>query len=92
MNVGTICPKVLGMGDSPFKSHRSIIELWGSREAMASDVGASNWAVIKWWGRDNIPSKWWPQVLSTDLARSAGVTSDLLARLAVREAPAEARP
>jgi hypothetical protein len=85
---GTDCPIKLGMSD--LDSFRSIIELWDSREAMASDVGAGNWAVIKWWKRDNIPSEWWVRVLSTGRAKSAGVTSDLLAELAARES-AEAR-
>lgn len=57
---------------------------------MAADVGAGNWAVIKWWKRDNIPSEWWTRVLSTSRAAEAGITSDLLARLAARDV-AEAR-
>lgn len=73
------------MVDSPLTSFRSVIELWSSREAMAADVGARNWSVIKWWSRDTIPSKWWPAVLSTDTAKSGGVTLDILARLAARE-------
>jgi hypothetical protein len=66
-------------------SFRSVIELWPSREAMSEDVGAGNWAVIKWWRRDSIPSKWWPAVLSTAKAAEAGVTLDVLARLTARE-------
>lgn len=57
---------------------------------MASDVGAANWAVIKWFKRDNIPAEWWSSVLSTDLAREKGVSAELLTRLAARE-PAEMR-
>lgn len=71
--------------DSQITSFRSLIELWGSREAMASEVGASNWAVIKWFKRDNIPSEWWTRVLSTEKAKTIGLTSDLFARLATRE-------
>ena len=67
------------------KSHRSVIELWSSRKAMADDVGAENWAVIKWWRRGTIPAKCWPAVVSTKKAAAAGVTLDLLASLA-REA------
>lgn len=73
------------MSDSLLTSFRSVMELWDSREAMAADVGAGNWAVIKWFKRDNIPSKWWPAVLSTDKAVAAGLTLELLARLAARE-------
>jgi hypothetical protein len=77
--------------DSQLTSHRSVIDLWPSREAMAAEVGAGNWAVIKWFKRDSIPSKWWPNVLSTERAKQAGVTSDLLARLASRNVLEEAR-
>ena len=73
------------MSDSDLTSFRSVIELWASREAMAADVGAKNWAVIKWFKRDNIPSEWWLLVLSTERARAAGATSDLFARFAARE-------
>ncbi len=52
---------------------------------MASDVGAGSWAVRKWLKRDNIPSEWWSAVLSTGKAREAGITADLLTRLAARE-------
>jgi hypothetical protein len=82
---GTECPINLGMSDSGLTSFRSVIELWDSREAMAADVGANNWAVIKWFKRDNIPSEWWLLVLSTEQARAAGATSDLFARLAARD-------
>lgn len=76
-------------------SFRAIIELWPSREAMASDLReidpeASAASVSKWWQRDNIPSDWWFAVLRTGKAAAAGVSSDVLTRLAARE-PAEAR-
>lgn len=86
LQTGTNCPNNLGMPDSRPTSFRSVIDLWESREAMAADVGAGNWAVIKWFKRDNIPSKWWPRVLSTETAKAAGVGADLLAScLAARE-------
>jgi hypothetical protein len=71
--------------DPHLTSFRSVIELWASREAMAADVGARNWSVIKWWGRNTIPSKWWPAVLLTEKAKAGGVTLDILARLASRK-------
>lgn len=74
---------MLGMTEPT--SFRSIIELWASREGMAADVGAKNWAVIKWFKRDNIPAEWWSAVLATERARDGGVTAELLARLAARE-------
>jgi hypothetical protein len=85
---GTDSPIVMSMAD--LTSFRSIIDLWESRDAMAADVGAGAWAVRKWVKRDNIPSDWWSAVLATDKAREAGVTSDLMTRLAAREI-AEAR-
>lgn len=75
----------MSVTDSQLTSFRSVITLWDSREAMAADVGTRNWSVIKWFSRDTIPSKWWPAVLSTEKAKAAGVTFDLLVRLAERE-------
>lgn len=84
MIFGTGCPILTSMSD--LTSFRSIIDLWDSREEMATDVGAGSWAVRKWLKRDNIPSEWWSAVLATEKARAAGVTADLLTRLAAREA------
>jgi len=86
LQFGTIGPNNLDMPtDSPLTSFRSIIDLWASREAMASDVGTSNWSVIKWFKRDVIPSEWWTRILATEKAKTAGVTADLLARLAAKQ-------
>lgn len=85
---GTDCPIDSCMRD--LDSFRSIIDLWDSREALAADVGAGAWAVRKWLKRDNIPSEWWSALLATEKAKAAGVSADLLARLAARE-PAEGR-
>lgn len=87
LQIGTLCPNNWGMTDSVPASFRAIIDLWPSREAMSADVGGglTNWAVIKWYKRDSIPSAWWPRVLSTEKAREAALTLDLLSRLAVRE-------
>jgi hypothetical protein len=65
-------------------SFRSIIELWSSREAMASDVGggADAGLISKWWQRNKIPDKWWVRVVSTETATAEGITLDVLARLA----------
>lgn len=70
--------------DDSHPTFRSIIELWDSQSAMAADVGARGAAVSKWRERDNIPSEWWTRVLATERARSAGLTADLLARLAAK--------
>ena len=71
---------------SDLTSFQKIIELWPSREAMASDIpGAGAWTVSKWWQRDAIPAEWWSALLSTETAVSGGVTADLLTALAARE-------
>lgn len=91
----TDCPNLLGM--STIGSFRSIIELWPSKEAMASDIGAGASAVSKWWQRDSIPAEWWSVVLVAERSREAGLTADMLTTLAARpsalvEQEAEARP
>ncbi|MCK1693681.1 hypothetical protein [Bradyrhizobium sp. 144] len=86
LQIGTLCPNTSGMfADSPLTSFRSVIALWATREAMAADVGVSNWSVIKWFKRDAIPSEWWTRVCATETAKSAGVDADLLARLAAKQ-------
>lgn len=57
---------------------------------MAVDVGAGNWAVIKWFKRNSIPADWWSAVLDTEIAQREKLDAALFARLASREA-AEAR-
>jgi hypothetical protein len=69
---------------------RDVIELWPSREALASDVGAAAWVVSKWWQRKSIPAEWWSAVLDTDRAREAGLNAEMLTTFAARE-PVEAR-
>ena len=65
-------------------SFRSVIELWPSREAMSSDVGARASTVRKWWQRDNVPSEWWQAILATDKAKASGLTANALTALAAR--------
>ena len=89
LRLRTIGPITFGMTD--FTSFRSIIELWGPKDAhgarlaMASEIGASAGMVTKWWQRDWIPSEYWSAILSTEKAISNGVTADLLTSLAARE-------
>lgn len=66
------------------KSFRSIIELWPTREACASEIGATPSQVSKWWQRDSVPAEWWAPLLGTERARAAHVTADLLTALAAR--------
>jgi hypothetical protein len=68
-------------------SFRAIIELWGeSRQALAAELPkVSATQVSKWHQRDSIPPEYWVELVSTERARAAGVTPDLLTRLAARE-------
>jgi hypothetical protein len=70
-------------------SFRTLIELWASREAMASDIGANPSAVSKWWQRNAVPAEWWSAILSTEVACCAGVSADALTILAARESVSE---
>ena len=73
------------MVDSTPTSFRSVIDLWRSREAMATELGFNDGSVVrKWVKRDTIPSEWWTRVLDTETAKAAGLTSDLFARLAAK--------
>lgn len=83
----TICLISVGMVDS----FRSIIDLWPTRIAMASDVGGAAGEVSKWWQRDKIPDRWWARVVSTQVAMENGVTLEVLARLAAGANVEEAR-
>jgi hypothetical protein len=56
---------------------------------MAAEIGAPVHATRKWAQRDRIPDEWWSSVLASEKARGAGVTADLLVRLAAR--PEEVR-
>jgi hypothetical protein len=77
-------------------SFRSIIELWGARDAhgarlaLGSEIGVSAGMVTKWWQRNWIPPEYWSALLTTEKAVAAGVSADLLTALAARE-PAEVR-
>lgn len=70
-------------------SFRAIIDLWPSPDDMAADLEAGRWAVPKWRTRNSIPAEWWQRLLSTDRAKTAGVTADLLTEMAAREGAVE---
>jgi hypothetical protein len=69
-------------------SFRALIQLWPSREAMATDIGAKSSAVSKWWQRDSIPAEWWSPILATETAFKERVRAETLIDLAAR-APTE---
>jgi hypothetical protein len=78
-------------------SFRSVVELWGPKDAfgarrdMAAEIGVSSSVVAKWWQRNWIPPEYWSAILSTDRARDAGLSAELLTGLAAREVVDEAR-
>jgi hypothetical protein len=72
----------------PISSFRALIELWETREAMASDIGAKASAVSKWWQRDSVPAEWWLPVLATDIAFRSKVKAETLIKLAARSSEA----
>lgn len=56
---------------------------------MAAEIGAPVHATRKWAQRDRIPDEWWSAVLASEKAKAAGVSAELLVRLAAR--PEEVR-
>jgi hypothetical protein len=76
---------LIGSDMTDLASFRSIIELWPSREAMATELGAGAPAVSKWWQRDSVPAEWWSAMLATETASTNCVTAELLTALAARE-------
>jgi hypothetical protein len=66
-------------------SFRDVIGLWDSQVKMGADIGARPPLISKWRERDNIPSEWWERILATETARAAGVTAELLTRLAAKQ-------
>ena len=66
-------------------SFRELIELWGTREAMASDLGAKAFVVSKWWQRDSVPAEWWSPILATSVAAAAGLKAETFVALAARK-------
>lgn len=83
MHLRTIGPISLGMAEQ-ITSFRKLIDLWDSREAMASDIGAKAYVVSKWWQRKSVPAEWWSPILATDVAAKAGVTAETFVALAAR--------
>lgn len=68
-------------------SFRDVVALWPSADALAAEIGAGAAAVRKWPQRDAIPAEWWLPILSTDVARAAGLTAEMLATFAARGSP-----
>jgi len=67
-------------------SFSELIELWDTREALASDLGVKAFVVSKWWQRDSVPADWWSAILATDVAVKAGLKAETFVALAARKA------
>jgi hypothetical protein len=63
-------------------SFRSVIDLWGSREALAAELGVESRKVSKWWQRDSVPDDWWAAIVALPVAAAAGLTPEILMKLA----------
>jgi len=83
LHLRTDCPITLDMAEQ-ITSFRELIELWTSREAMASDIGAKAYVVSKWWQRRSVPAEWWSPILATSVASEAGITAETFVALAAR--------
>lgn len=66
------------------ESFRQVVDLWPSPEILASELGATAFAVRKWKQRDSIPSDWWLGVIeaSKKLTLESPITVEFLAELA----------
>ncbi len=84
LRLRTIGPITSGMVEQ-ITSFRELIDLWDSREAMASDIGAKVPTVTKWSQRDSVPAEWWSPILATGVAIEAGVTAETFVALAARK-------
>lgn len=73
-------------------SFKAIIGLWGHPDTLAADIGAGVPAVRKWAQRGRIPAEWWSAVLATEIAKGAGLTSEILINLAAREPESSSSP
>jgi DNA-binding transcriptional regulator YiaG len=67
------------------RTFRQLIELWGTREALAAEIGAQAATVSKWWQRDSVPASQWANLLATETAFRARLRADTLVELAARE-------
>jgi hypothetical protein len=71
---------------SEFSSFRSIIDLWPTRLKLSVELEHPNSELVrKWWQRNNVPAEYWGAIVALPVALDAGVTLEVLARLAARE-------
>jgi hypothetical protein len=69
------------MADSP----KTLLALWPSQEALASDIGATVSAIRKWAQRGSIPAEYWAAMVGAACGRAIpGVTLEALAAMHAR--------
>jgi hypothetical protein len=74
------------MSDNGHMMHSDIIDLWPSLRAFASDAGVQYDCAQKWRWRNNIPSTYWPQIVTAARTRKVrGVSLAILAKGAQRK-------
>lgn len=62
---------------------KSIIDLWPTRAALASDISVAGDVVTpdrvhKWAARGDIPARYWARIIDAGRARGADVTAEAL--------------
>lgn len=66
-------------------SFRDMIDEWGGPQRMAADIGASVWAVRKWYQRDSIPSEWWIAIEAASARHDQPIAVKYLAEISARK-------
>jgi hypothetical protein len=67
-----------------------VMDLWGSPQALADDLGVKLSRVQKWRARKAIPPNAWPQVLAAAKRRRFAVNADTLVRISAKQMRAQA--
>jgi hypothetical protein len=58
-----------------------VFSLWDSLVQLATDIGESQWTVIKWKKRNNIPTRYWQSLCDAAKRRSKRLTVEDLMRV-----------
>lgn len=64
------------------ESHAEAIDRMGGQTSLARALGLKP-ALLTHWKRRGIPSKYWPRIEKTDLARECGITAAVLDNLPI---------
>lgn len=68
-----------------------VLDLWGSPQALADDLGVKLSRVQKWRARKAIPPNAWPQVLAAAKRRRFKITADTLVRISAQSSNLDSR-